>query len=109
MIRKAFINQSHGMIAWFAIILTFALGLGMNPAFAASSHDGHKKGHARPAWLDKLENQVNYEEMMSGMEGRQDKMDNTFMKLMGQLQDKVKEHATPASSGGGFHDSWSSH
>ena len=28
---------------------------------------------------------------------------------MDRLQDKLKEHASPASSGGGFHDSWAAH
>ena len=46
---------------------------------------------------------------MSGLEGSQQKLDNTFMKLMGQLQNKLKEHSSPASSGGMFHDSWSAH
>ena len=87
------------------IVLALVLGFGLlaNAGAVTSNHD-EKKSHERPAWLDKLENQINYEEMMSGMEGRQDRLDNTFMKLMENLQDKIKEHATPASSGGGFHD-----
>ena len=90
------------------LALVLSLGLVTNAGAVASDHEV-KKPHERPAWLDKLENQINYEEMMSGMEGRQDQLNNTFMKLMGNLQDKIKEHASPASMGGGFHDSWSSH
>ncbi|KMP10408.1 hypothetical protein UZ36_07705, partial [Candidatus Nitromaritima sp. SCGC AAA799-C22] len=91
------------------MILILILGLSLSPAFAASSPEDNQKGHDRPSWLDKLENQVNYEEVMSGMDGRQDRLNNTFMKLMDRLQNKIKEHASPASSGGGFHDSWSAH
>ncbi|MDP7058613.1 MAG: hypothetical protein QF434_09560, partial [Nitrospinaceae bacterium] len=109
MTRNTFTNPSQGLGRWIMMILTFALGLGLNPAFAASGPEDHRQGHDRPAWLDKLENQVNYEEVMSGMDGRQDRLNNTFMKLMDRLQDKIKEHASPASSGGGFHDSWSAH
>ena len=109
MTRNTFTNPSQGLGRWIMMILTFALGLGLNPAFAASGPDEHRQGHDRPVWLDKLENQVNYEEVMSGMDGRQDRLNNTFMKLMDRLQDKIKEHASPASSGGGFHDSWSAH
>jgi len=109
MIRNAFINLSQSLSMRVFAILGIALGLGLNPVYAQPGHEGHNKGHERPAWLDKLENQVNYEEMMGGMEGRQEKMDNTFMKLMDRLQGKIKEHAVPASSGGGYHDSWSAH
>ncbi len=63
----------------------------------------------QPAWLKKLEEQVNTEEMMSGMENRQERMNNTFMRMMDRLKGKLKEHAAPASSGGGFHDSWAAH
>ena len=91
-----------------AVVLILGLGLVTNASAVTSDH-GVKEAHDRPAWLDKLENQINYEEMMEGMEGRQGRLNNTFMKLMGNLQDKIKEHATPASSGGGFHDSWSAH
>ena len=46
---------------------------------------------------------------MSGLEGSQQKLDNTMMKVMDQLKSKLKEHASPASAGGGFHDSWAAH
>jgi hypothetical protein len=36
-------------------------------------------------------------------------MDKTYMDLMDRLKGKIKEHASPASSGGGFHDSWAGH
>ena len=88
MTRNTFTNPSQGLGRWIMMILTFALGLGLNPAFAASGPDEHRQGHDRPVWLDKLENQVNYEEVMSGMDGRQDRLNNTFMKLMDRLQDK---------------------
>ncbi len=109
MIRNAFINLSQDLSMRIFAVLAISLGIGLNPVYAGSSHDDHKKGHERPGWLDKLENQVNYEEMMGGMEGRQEKMNNTFVKLMDRLQGKIKEHAVPASSGGGYHDSWSAH
>jgi len=96
------------------VIVTLALSFGLvSNAIAITDHSASdhkaKKAHDRPAWLEKLETQVDYEEMMSGMEGRQDRLDKTFMQLMDRLQDKIKEHATPASTGGGFHDSWSAH
>jgi len=100
---------------WYALAVVFVtLGLCV-PAGALTtdhSHGGHNLGNPavdRPAWLEKLENQVDHEELMGGMEGRQDKMDQTFMKVMDQLKSKLKEHASPASSGGGFHDSWAAH
>ena len=96
---------------WYRlVVLTLVLSLGLVTNASAVTFDHQtKKAHERPAWLDKLENQINYEEMMSGMEGRQDRLDNTYLKLMGRLQGKIKEHTSPASSGGGFHDSWSAH
>ena len=85
----------------------------VSPAAAISVEHGHDASHVKsspavkaPIWLEKLESQVNHEELMGGMEGRQDQMDQTFMKVMDQLKSKLKEHASPASSGGGFHDSW---
>ncbi|MEE9259219.1 MAG: hypothetical protein V3U37_06715, partial [Nitrospinaceae bacterium] len=94
-------------------ILVFLLSLGLcfGTAFAGTGHEGgHKNtGAEKPQWLDKLENQVNYEEVMGGLDGRQDRLNQTYMKLMGQLQDKIMEHADPASSGGGFHGSWAAH
>ena len=91
------------------VILVLSLGLGLTPVFAASNHEGHNSASDRPAWLDKLENQINYEEMMEGMDGRQEKLDKTFMALMDNLKNKLKEHVSPASAGGGFHDSWATH
>ena len=91
------------------IFVTLALSFGLVTSAAAASEHKAKKAHDRPAWLEKLETQIDYEEMMSGMEGRQDRLDKTFMQLMDRLQDKIQEHATPASTGGGFHDSWSAH
>ena len=110
MTRNVLTNTTRGLGVRIFMFLILTLGLiSLSPAFAASGPEDHKKGHERPSWLDKLENQVNYEEVMGGMDGRQDRMNNTFIKLMDRLQDKIKEHATPASSGGGFHDSWSAH
>ena len=95
---------------WYSlVILSLVLSFGLVTSAAAASDHQDKKAHDRPAWLNKLETQIDYEDMMSGMEGRQDRLDQTFMKLMGRLQDKIKEHASPASTGGGFHDSWSAH
>ena len=101
---------------WYGGILIIAMALSA-PAFAGivANHGhgqksgSHHSGVDRPMWLDKLENQVDYEEVMSGLDGNQDQLNKTWMKLMGQLQDKIKEHADPASSGGGFHDSWAAH
>ncbi len=100
------------------IVATLLLGWsGLASAEIENSHaaHGHKvPGHMnsavdRPAWLDKLENQLDHEDVMSGIDGSQEKLDKTFMGLMDQLQSKLKEHAAPASSGGGFHDSWAAH
>jgi hypothetical protein len=96
------------------VVLTLAFSFGLvSNAIAITDHSASdhkaKKAHDRPAWLEKLEAQIDYEEMMEGMEGRQDRLDKTFMQLMDKLQDKIKEHASPASTGGGFHDSWSAH
>ena len=94
------------------LVMLVALAIFVAPALAekGTDHSGHNGSVVdQPEWLDKLQNQVNYEEMMSGMEGRQDKLDKTFMKLMDRLQGKIKEHASPASAGGGFHDSWAAH
>jgi len=97
-------------------LLILALMLVMTtPVHAVStdhSHGGHNTGNKavdKPAWLDKLENQLNHEDLMSGLEGSQEKLDNTMMRVMDQLKSKLKEHASPASSGGMFHDSWSAH
>ena len=104
-------------LGWYGGILIIALAMSA-PAFAGivaehghgqKSGMSHQPGVERPAWLNKLENQVDYEEVMSGLDGNQEQLNKTWMKLMGQLQNKIKEHADPASSGGGFHDSWAAH
>ncbi len=55
------------------VIVTLALSFGLVTSAAAASEHKAKKAHDRPAWLEKLETQIDYEEMMSGMEGRQDR------------------------------------
>ena len=97
---------------WYALAVVF-LTLGLTiPAGAIStdhSHGSHSTGNAavdKPVWLEKLEKQLQHEDLMSGLEGSQEKLDNTMMKVMDQLKSKLKEHASPASAGGGFHDSW---
>ena len=107
------LNLARSVSARMLSVLVLSTVL-VSPAGAISvdhGHDTHGSNSAveRPVWLDKLENQLDHEDVMSGLEGSQEKMDKTFMKLMGQLQDKLTEHASPASSGGGFHDSWSAH
>ncbi|MCH8208673.1 MAG: hypothetical protein IIA62_06445, partial [Nitrospinae bacterium] len=93
-----------------AITLIVAIGLCANISFAAPHSDhGSEPGAESPAWLGKLEDQVRYEEMMSGMDGRQDKLDKTLMNLMDRLKGKLMEHASPASSGGQYHGSWAAH
>ncbi|QPJ66150.1 MAG: hypothetical protein G3M78_12395 [Candidatus Nitrohelix vancouverensis] len=103
---------------WHVLVILASLLTFSAPAFAGivadhghspDGHAGHNDGVDRPTWLKKLENQVDYEEVMSGLDGNQEQLNKTWMKLMGQLQDKIKEHASPASSGGGFHDSWAAH
>ena len=83
--------------ALVVLTLAFSFGLASN-AIAITDHSASdhkaKKAHDRPAWLEKLEAQIDYEEMMQGMEGRQDRLDKTFMQLMDRLQDKIKEHAS---------------
>ncbi len=66
-----------GLKLWQALIvfvLTLSFGL-VSSAAAVSDHNASdhkaKKSHDRPVWLEKLETQVDYEEMMSGMDGRQ--------------------------------------
>ena len=60
---------------WYRlVVLTLVLSLGLVTNASAVTFDHQtKKAHERPAWLYKLENQVNYEEMIGGMEGRQKK------------------------------------
>ena len=61
----------------FAVVLV-TLGLCV-PAGAIStdhSHGGHNLGKAgvdKPAWLEKLEDQLEHEDLMSGMDGSQKK------------------------------------
>ena len=108
------LNLARSLSTRLFVVLGLAVVL-VSPAGAIStdhSHGGHNLGNPavdKPAWLEKLENQVDHEELMGGMEGRQEKMDQTMMKIMDQLKSKLKEHASPASSGGGFHDSWAAH
>ncbi|MFQ5449614.1 MAG: multicopper oxidase domain-containing protein [Nitrospinaceae bacterium] len=101
-----------GWKCWHAFVV-LAMCLGLTVSASAEVNVSQKgevsKAEDHPAWLDKLENQINYEEMMSGMEGRQDRMNRTFGSMMDQLKEKIQEHAAPASSGGGFHDSWAAH
>ena len=105
----------NGWKSWHALaVILLTLGLCV-PAGAVStdhSHGGQNLGNPavdKPAWLEKLEKQLVHEDLMGGMEGRQDQLDNTMMRIMDQLKSKLKEHASPASSGGGFHDSWAAH
>jgi FtsP/CotA-like multicopper oxidase with cupredoxin domain len=109
------IRVKKGWKSWYALAVVF-LSLGLSvPAGAIStdhSHGGHDSGNAavdRPNWLKKLDQQLEHEDVMQGLEGSQEKLDDTFMKVMDQLKSKLKEHASPASSGGGFHDSWAAH
>jgi FtsP/CotA-like multicopper oxidase with cupredoxin domain len=109
------IRVKKGWKSCYALAVVF-LSLGLSvPAGAIStdhSHGGHDSGNAavdRPNWLKKLDQQLEHEDVMSGLEGSQEKLDQTFMKVMDQLKSKLKEHASPASAGGGFHDSWAGH
>jgi FtsP/CotA-like multicopper oxidase with cupredoxin domain len=91
-------------------LISFVLAFSGSQAIAAP-HSGHNAGEGaeRPAWLNKLEEQVKYEEMMGGMEGRQERMDKTFLQLMDRLKGKLMEHSKPASASGKFHGSWAAH
>ena len=95
------LNLARSVSARMLSVLVLSTVL-VSPAGAISvdhGHDTHGSNSAveRPVWLDKLENQLDHEDVMSGLEGSQEKMDKTFMKLTGQLQDKLTEHASPAS------------
>ena len=49
------------------VVMMLTCVLGFGTAFAASSHQAHQGSPVdRPLWLDKLENQIDYEEMMEG-------------------------------------------
>ncbi|MCH8207704.1 MAG: hypothetical protein IIA62_01395, partial [Nitrospinae bacterium] len=104
------IRVNHAMQTFIAILCSLVLGFGVSLAIAAP-HSDHESdaGVEQPEWMKKLEDQVRYEEMMSGMEGRQDQLDKTLMKLMDRLKGNLMEHAKPASAGGNYHGSWASH
>ncbi len=97
---------------WQALVIGgLSLGLCL-PAVGAvpdAGKDAETSSQNRPAWLEKLERQIDFEEAMEGKEGLQDRLDNTMKKLMDNLKGKVMEHATPASEGGAFHESWAAH
>ncbi|MFQ5674193.1 MAG: hypothetical protein ACE5G9_14020, partial [Nitrospinales bacterium] len=93
-------------------LLSLCLGVATVGAVekVAGSQDTVKMASVdRPAWLDKLEKQIDYEEMMSGLEGRREKLEKTFRGMKKKFIDQVQEHVSPASAGGGFHDSWAAH
>ena len=101
-------KEMTGLVVSMIFLLTLCLGIPQ--AFAAAHPEGHQHSAVdRPLWLDKLENQVNYEEMMEGREGNQDRLNKTYKNLMDRLKGKLMEHASPASSGGVFHNSWAAH
>ena len=69
------IRVKKGWKSWYAIAVVF-LSLGISvPAGAIStdhSHGGHDSGNAavdRPNWLKKLDQQLEHEDVMSGLEG----------------------------------------
>ncbi|MFQ5444496.1 MAG: hypothetical protein ACE5EK_07760, partial [Nitrospinales bacterium] len=100
------------LLAVAVFLLTVSIStVNAEQVLVKGGHD-HPKSHNavdRPAWLDKFENQVEFEDMMSGLEGRQERLDKTFMQIMDRLQGKLKEHAVPASTGGAYHGSWAAH
>ena len=49
----------------------------------------HSKAE-RPAWIDKLEKQIDQEELQSGLQGRREKVEGNFRSLMRQFQSKLK-------------------
>ena len=85
---------------WQFIVTLLIIGLGIAPAFAASNAHEHMSGADRPVWLEKLEKQIDYEEMMEGKNGLQERLNVTYRSLMDRLKGKLKEHASPASAGG---------
>ena len=92
------------------VLMMLTVVLAQGTAFASSNHEGHQPSAVdRPLWLDKLENQINYEEMMEGKQGDQERLNKTFKSLMDRLKGKLMEHVTPASSGGWYHNSWAAH
>ncbi|MDH5458690.1 MAG: hypothetical protein OEY26_08255, partial [Nitrospinota bacterium] len=68
--------KSRNQIVRVFVLLAMTVVLSLGTAFASSSHEDHNGSSAvdRPLWLDKLENQVNYEEMMEGKQGNQDRL-----------------------------------
>ena len=77
MICNPIMNLMRSMSASLCMALGIALAL-VSPAGAISVDHGHDGSHGkhnpaveRPIWLDKLENQLNQEDMMSGLEGSQ--------------------------------------
>ena len=108
--RLSRVKQDKMFQAVLMCLISFVLAFSGSLAVAAP-HSGHDSGVGaeRPAWLNKLEEQVRYEEMMGGMEGRQEKLDKTYLQMMDRLKGKLMEHTKPASSGGMFHGSWAAH
>ena len=91
----------------FSVFLVALFSLCFSASVVGAADEAVKVASAdRPAWLDKLEKQIDYEEMMSGLQGRREKVERTFRDLKRQFGDQVKNHATPASAGGLYHDSW---
>ncbi|MEC7641104.1 MAG: hypothetical protein VYC17_03010 [Nitrospinota bacterium] len=105
----------RGKRSW-SFVLTALLSLCLSIPVAgavenkAGSQEAMKVTSAdRPAWLDKLEKQIDYEEIMGGLEGRREKLEKTFRNMKKTFFNQTQEHVSPASTGGGFHDSWSAH
>ena len=99
-------RKCKGAIGLILAVIIVLISFGGMTVAVAKPHSG---GHAssavdHPKWLDKLENQINYEEMMQGMEGRQDRVDKTFRMLMDNLKRKLREHAALDHSVGIYHD-----
>ena len=77
-------KEMTGLVVSMVFLLTLCLGIPQ--AFAAAHPKGHQHSAVdRPLWLDKLENQINYEEMMEGREGLQDRLNKTYKNLMDRL------------------------
>ncbi len=69
---------SRNHILQVLILMMLAFVLAQGSAFASSSHEGHHASSVdRPIWLDKLENQINYEEMIEGKQGDQERLKKT--------------------------------
>ena len=99
---------NRGSMRWsFPLLSLLVLSLVLFVGSAGANPQGDHS--QKPGWVDKLEKQIDYEEMMSGLQGRREKVEKNFKSLMHQYKDKLKEHATPASAGGGYHDSWAAH